>query len=127
MRTQKEITDALNAIRAILDTDIIDVNIEEQQRKLLSLTQMFGLSAEAKATAKKLLHLKELDVLSELTNKSYSATILSKFLTARTAHEIATLEYADRINAAITHSCDSIRTIISLYKEELKQNMNEIT
>ncbi len=124
MKTLSEISQSLNAIRKVLDIDIIDVNIEEQQRKLLSLTQLMGLSAECKASAVKIRHLKELQILIQYESKEFSPMIMNRYLTAECAHEISVLEYSDRINAAITHNCDSIRSVISLYKEELKNSLN---
>lgn len=124
MRTKQEITIALNSIRTVLDQDVHHTDIEALQAKLTALTHQFGLSSECKASAKKLLHLKELDVLTELNLTDLQASIVTKMLTAKTADEIAILEYADRINASITHTCDSIRSIISLYKEELKNQLN---
>lgn len=124
MKSKKEISEALNAIRAVLDVDIIDVNIEEQQRKLLNLTQLIGLSAECKASARKLLHQRELQILIQYESKNLSPMVMNRYLTAECADEHATLEYSDRINSGVIHTCDSIRSVISLYKEELKHSLN---
>ena len=123
MKTIQEISQSLNHIRSIIDTDIVEVDIDQQQNKLLMLTQIIGLSAECKASSKKILHLKELDVLSELNLTDMQPSIIGKMLTAKTAHEIALLEYSDRINSAVIHSIDAIRSIISLYKTELENSL----
>lgn len=52
MKTLAEITTSLNTIRAAIDTDVIDTDIHNVTNKALKLTQLMGLSAETKASAK---------------------------------------------------------------------------
>lgn len=122
MKEVKEITQALNLIRKILDEDVIDLDIEMQKNKLLKLTQLIGLSAECNASAKKLLHKKELDILKSLPNEM-AAMRMNKTLSAECFEESAILEYSDRINSALIHSIDAIRSVISLYKTELENSL----
>lgn len=120
MYTREEITRALNAIREVLDADIIGGDIESVDNKLKKLTQLTGLSAETMASAEKILHAKELEVFRSLLPEGLQASVLTGMVKAETADELAMYKYADRLNAALSHSMDGLRTSISLYKEELK-------
>lgn len=118
MKRLEEIMVALNKIRATLDVDVIESDIHNVNNKLLALTQLMGLSAECNASAKKLLHLKELKVFQTMNNE-LPPSMQSKRLNAECYEENAICVYADRLNAAIVHNCDSLRSVISLYKAEL--------
>jgi hypothetical protein len=122
MKSKKEVVDALNMIRAVLDTDCIDVDIESVKNKLFKLTQLIGTSAEANATAKKLLHLQELVEFDRLDPR-LSPSIQAKKLKASCFEQEAIYEYADRINSGVVHTIDSLRTVISLYKTELDNSL----
>jgi cob(I)alamin adenosyltransferase len=122
MKTLAEITASLNAIREAVDADIIDSDIVNVQNKLLKLTQLMGLSAETKASAKKLLNMKE-RIVFEMMDKKMPPSVQSKFLNAECYEENAILEYADRLNAAIVHVIEALRSVISLYKTELSNTL----
>lgn len=122
MKSIEETKKALNAIRSAIDADIIDVDITIQQNKLLTLTQLIGLSAECNASAKKLLLKKELEVIGELDSE-LAPSKAHKELNARCYEESALLEYADRLNSGLVHSIDAIRSVISLYKSELENSL----
>lgn len=115
-----KLREKLEAIRKVLDVDIADADILMQQNKLLELTRLMGLSAECKAEAQRELHLKELQVFPTLSG---SANIIMAQLKGHCASEIENLVYADRLNAALTHSIDAIRSVISLYKTELENSV----
>lgn len=122
MRTKKETAQALNAIRKAIDADVIDADIVNVQNKMLQLTQLIGLSAEAKATAKKLLHIKETQVLYAM-DKELSPSVQVRKLNAECFEELALLEYADRLNAALTHNIDALRSVISFRKTEIENSL----
>lgn len=123
MRTKEEISKSLKDIRDAIETDIIDVDIDMQKNKLLKLTQLIGLSAECNASAKKLLHLKELQVLKNMPDLAPSKA--NALLKAECYEEASMLEYADRLNSALVHSIDAIRSVISLYKTELENSLKQ--
>lgn len=81
MKSLTEITTSLNAIREALDADVIDSDIHNVTNKALKLTQLMGLSAETKASAKKLLGLKERVVFEMLDKKitAFSSDTCFKF------------------------------------------------
>lgn len=122
MRTKEETAQALNAIRKAIDADVIDADIVNVQNKMLQLTQLIGLSAEAKATAKKLLHIKETQVLYAM-DKELSPSVQVRKLNAECFEELALLEYADRLNAALTHNIDALRSVISFRKTEIENSL----
>lgn len=122
MRTFQETSESLDSIREAVDADIIDLDIDQQKNKMLKLTQLIGLSAECKSNAKRLLHLKEVEELQKI-DKSFSPTLINATLKANCYEELALLEYADRLNSAVIHTIDSIRTVISLYKTELENSL----
>lgn len=124
MKSVEETSIALNAIRKAVDSDIIDVDIDAQKNKMIALTQLIGLSAETKASAKKLLLKKELEVLSGL-DKELAPSVVTRKLNAECYEEAALLEYSDRLNSALIHTIDAIRTIISLYKSELENSLKQ--
>jgi len=127
MKSLPEITQALNAIRALLDTDVSTAIIEDVQTKLIQLTQIMGLSAETMASAKKLVDEKEIEVfVSKSTDmEKFSPSVQVRFLKAHCKDESAIYEYAERLNASITHSINSMIQVISLYKTELQNSMKQ--
>lgn len=122
MKSIEETKKALNLIRELLDNNVMGADIDSVSNKLISLTQVMGLSAETMASAKKILHQKEITVL-QLINPELPASMQSKKLIAECFEEIALFTYSDRLNAAITHTCESLRTVISLYKQELQSSL----
>jgi len=113
----------LKAVRVVLDSDVIDTDITSVQNKLLSLTQVSGLCAESLSVATMLLEQSRLKVLDRIKNETYPASIMSKMIDAECANELGLVKYADRLNSAITHSIDGLRSVISLYKEEMANNI----
>ena len=127
MKSLPEITLALNSIRALLDTDVSTAIIEDVQTKVIQLTQMTGLSAESMASAQKLLDEKEIEIFLTRSKEleKFSPSVQIKYLKAHCKDEAAIVLYADRLNSEITHSLDSLRTVISLYKTELQNSMKQ--
>lgn len=124
MKTKEETIRSLNAIRVAIDADIIDVDIDMQKNKMIALTQLIGLSAECNASAKKILLKKELEVLRSLP-PDMPPMKAHKMVNAECYDEGALLEYADRINSAVIHTIDAIRTVISLYKAEMENSLKQ--
>jgi hypothetical protein len=115
---------SLNAIREVIDADVMDADIVTQKNKLIKLCQLTGLAAECKALAKKVLLKKELEVLNMFNKDDKIApSILSKRIEAECSEEGAMLVYADRINSAVSNSIEGLRSVLSLYKEEMKNSL----
>ena len=116
-----KLTENLKFLRAHLDVEADRSNIDEVLDKAMKLSSLVGLAAEAKAQARKALELKRLQTLQTFMNQGLQASILTKLMDGHCAHELAQLEYADRLNAGISNAMDTLRSVISLYKEELSQ------
>lgn len=82
-----------------------------------------GLSAECMAAAQKHLQLARKKAIQELEGKGLQPSIMLKMADGSCGIELATYEYADRLNAAITHQLDYYRTVISLHKSELENSL----
>lgn len=123
---KKKTRSDLKYIRDILDQDIVDVDITSQQNKGYHLTQCVGLAAACKANARKILEQTKLIKYAELKDQKLPPSVLLKVIEMQCADELALYEFSDRINAGISHALDMIRTAISLYKEELKNQMNGV-
>jgi hypothetical protein len=113
----------LNSIRACIDTDVTGCDIDTIVEKGKALTQMMGLSAECKAEAKKNLENRLLMAVHEIGSKQYPPSVLLRVAGAMCADESAVFEYADRLNAGITHQLDYYRSVISLHKTELENSL----
>lgn len=119
MTTLKE---KLDSIRVALDADVTGVDIVSVIDKGKALAQLIGLSAECKAEAKAALERARV-VSFERFPKSMPPSILMKMVDAECADETRDFEYADRLNAGITHQLDFYRSVISLHKTELETSL----
>lgn len=113
----------LAAIRATVDTNIEGVDIDTVVEFGKRLASLIGLSAECKAEAKRRLEAARLTAINLLNKKDASPSVVLKMAEAMCGEESATFEYADRLNAGITHQLDYIRTVISLHKTELENSL----
>jgi hypothetical protein len=120
----------LNSIRETLDLEVggasvHDVDIDAIYNKALAITQLAGLASESKSKARKILENARLIAIYEVKDEKMAASIMSKTIDAMCADELALYEYADRINASISHSLDTLRSCISLHKEYLNKSFYE--
>ena len=122
MRDKAWIIENINAIREVIDFQLNKDQMENVQWKVLRMESLLGLSAETISESKALLSLKQMQVLSTL-DKDMSITEKKAHINGACWEEEALHDYADRINSAIRHGLDAIRTIISLYKTELEKNI----
>lgn len=113
----------LDFIRAEIDKDVVGVDIESVVEKGKAISQLVGLSAECKAEAKKKLESRRLLEVMKLESRKYPPSVLLKLAESACADEIELYEYADRLNAGIAHQLDYYRTVISLHKTELENQM----
>lgn len=116
----------LDSIRVALDADVLGVDITSIVDKGKALAQLIGLSAECKAEAKAKLERARVLAFATLTGKKLPPSVLLKLVDAECADHIQDFEYADRLNAGITHQLDFYRSVISLHKEELSTSMRNI-
>lgn len=118
------LTEKLEAIRTLLDVNTSDVDIESVVNHGKELASMIGLSAECKSEARRNLENARLSSLKILSgDKKVTPSILLKMADGACADQVAQYEYADRLNAGITHQLDFIRSVLSLHKTELETSM----
>lgn len=117
------LSEKLDSIRKTIDIDITKCDIESVVEKGKSLSQLIGLSAECKAQARRLLEQARLSALQKLMADKLQASVLLKMADAMCSEELAKFEYADRLNAGITHQLDYYRSVISLHKTELENSL----
>jgi hypothetical protein len=127
--TKENIEANLASIRAVVDLDISGLDIESVVEQGKKLASMMGLSSECMAAAQKHLQFARLKAIQQFTKeisrsgKDIPPSLILKMADGECGMELATYEYADRLNAAISHQLDYYRTVISLYKSELENSM----
>jgi len=120
--TSDQIKSNLAAIRECVDVDPSGTDMESVLELGKKLSSLMGLSAECQSEAQRILKRANLIALKGIDVKQPSIAI--KMMDAECADDIALYEYTCRINAAITHKLDFIRTVISLHKTELEKGIN---
>lgn len=113
----------LKAIRDLVEVDVSDCDVDDVEKHGKRLAAIIGLSAETMADAKKRLDLRLLQAIKQLEGKNYPPSVLLKLAQAECAEEAATYDYADRLNAGITHQLDFYRSVLSKYKAELENSL----
>jgi hypothetical protein len=121
----KSLKEKMEFIRVSIDQDVIGCDIESVVEKGKGLSQLIGLSAECKAEAKRNLEKSRVLAVASLATRKLPPSVLLKLADAECADQLADFEYADRLNAGITHQLDYYRTIISLHKTELETSMKQ--
>ena len=125
MKTISEIKKSLNAIRGILDVDVSQVDVSDVKTKLSKLTSLMGTSAETMASAKKLLHEKELEVFATGRVEKMAPSVANKYLQAMCKDEIAIYEHSDRLHSGLVHCIDGLRSILSYTKSEMENSLKQ--
>lgn len=120
MKSIEDVKQSSRVIRSCLDERINTEDTNGLSDYLEKLSSLDGLSCELLATAKRIQGEEELVVLLELKDLNLPPSKVTQLLKAKTAKEIALVTYCDRLNAAIHHKQDSLRSILSLRKEEMK-------
>lgn len=113
----------LDFIRESIDKDLMGCVIEDVVEQGKCLAQLIGLSAECKAEAKRQLEKARVLAVASLSGRKLSPSVLLKLADSECADQLYNFEYADRLNAGITHQLDYYRTVISLHKTELETSM----
>lgn len=105
-------------IKEIMDTPLAEGDIAGAMEKLSKIQAIHGLSAECLSWAEKYTLQKQKTLLPALFSKGLNATSVRMELECEMAEEKALYTLAERLNAALVHVGDEIRTIISRYKQE---------
>ena len=86
----------------------------------MRISALIGLCAKNLADAKKVLSISELQYLQANKELYDKPTILKKLMEGSLADEHHLVLWADRLMAACTHKMDFYRSVLSKYKEELR-------
>lgn len=109
-------------IRQAIDLEVSFDVPEELHGKLIQLSQLIGSSAELKANAKEDLKRAELLAFLKYKGEKLTPTMMKVVIEGECAEYYGRLEYADRLNSGLVHCMESLRTLISAKKEELRQS-----
>lgn len=123
MAEQPTIGEKLKAIRELVETDMSGEHIDVLEAHGKRLAAIMGLSAETMAHSKKLYQKSLLKALNALKDQGLSASVLLKMAQAECGEDEAVMDYADRLNAGISHQLDYYRTCISKWKTELENSL----
>lgn len=121
--TADEILINCNRIKGELESQVETSNIESVMDKLNNLTGLSGLSAELVANTKHLILQRQKPAILLAQKSSVSASMQKAFVESECAEEMMLYTYAERLNAAITHSLDALRTIVSMRKSEMENSI----
>lgn len=125
MRTAQEIQSELDTINAFVMKGVPDSDISLMLQTGSTLVTYLASTAALVAESGKLFnHAKvkayhTLAASSTANSKYYSATLAKDYIASRCADEGYTYEFACRMNAAVTHSLDMLRTAVSAEKQLL--------
>lgn len=121
--TSEEILNHCKGIKAELESEVQTLSIEQVMNKLNNLTSLSGLSAELVAETKQLILHRQKPAILLAQKTGVSASMQKAFVESECAEEMMLYTYAERLNAAITHSLDALRTIVSMRKSELENSI----
>lgn len=123
MEKQPTIGEKLKAIRELVEVDLSTEHIDVLEAHGKRLAAIVGLSAETMAHSKKLYQASLLRAIMSLKESGLSPSVMMKTAQAQCGEDEAVMDYADRLNAGITHQLDFYRTVISKYKAELENSL----
>lgn len=113
-------------IKVALEIDTDSSNGAELIEKIKQLSILTASGAALQAHAKKALLKKELELIKEYQKTTMPPSVLMRLISAETWDEASFLTYAERLNAGISHSLDSLRSSLSYLKAEM-ENLKAIT
>ena len=119
------IKDKAKSIRLVIDRQVDILNIESLLQKLNDLMSVSGLSAELIPEAKLEYRLAQEKVIVDLMDNpvNLSASATNELIKARTSKEEAFHDYVTLLDKRISYSQESLRTIISLRKQEMNNSI----
>lgn len=123
MEKQPTIGEKLKAIRDLVEVDLSGSEINDLEAHGKRLAAIVGLSAETMAHSKKLYQASLLRAINGLKDSGMSPSVMMKTAQAQCGEDEAVMDYADRLNAGISHQLDYYRTCISKYKSELENSL----
>jgi len=121
LRTQ--IKNFFETIDRVLATEYDQTNIEAVKGRLFDLANVLPSTTSASAMAKKLFHKRKLRItetlLADPDYKKLGTNMIKDLSKDKCYEEIELLEYSDNIHKTVLEQIGVLRSIVSLYKEEL--------
>jgi len=103
---------------------------EEIEERISTLNVYMARSGQMLADAKKLLRSKKTEQISQTIIKiakesCLSATVQNALLDSICENESYLVDWTERVNRSCTHQIDSLRSLLSFEKEELRMTKSE--
>lgn len=123
MRTSEQIVAELDTINSYLLKGIPDNDISVMLTGMSTLVTYLASSAALVSEAGRIYNktkqraYNSLAMSSEANRQYYSAMLAKDFISAKCGDEFYAYEFAQRVNSAVTHALDAIRTAISAEKQ----------
>lgn len=129
MRTNGQIMSELTEINNFLMKGIPDADISQMLHTLSTLVTYLASTAALIGESSALYQYTKMMAYESLRNsvdtngKQKPASLIKEYVNAKCWDEASTYEFADRVNAAVTHAIEAVRTSVSAEKS-LNQAMS---
>ena len=118
--TSSEIKNSLDTIRKVMDEPVSIDNVTGVAEKLEKLSVLLGLSAECIAWARKHYDTRLGFLATSKAYKDMTATDRKYVFASEASQEIFMVNYAESLNKDLHYCCESLRTLVSLLKQEMR-------
>lgn len=123
------ITEELQQMQSYLEINCSN-SPEEIEERISTLNVYMARSGQMLADAKKLLRSKKTEQISQTIIKiakesCLSATVQNALLDSICENESYLVDWTERVNRSCTHQIDSLRSLLSFEKEELRMTKSE--
>jgi len=99
------------------------IDMELLCAKLLRINSLIGLSAECIKQAKQNLLYRQAQILKQHEGSKLPPSLLMKLIQSECWQEEAMLTWIDRLGAGLVHAGEHIRSVVSLRKAEMNNNL----
>lgn len=119
------IKDKAEAIRMVIDREVQILDVETLINKLNDLIAISGLSAELVPQARMAYREAQERTIIDFMNNPIDLPVstLNDLIKAKTRKEEGMLEYCEKLDKRVSYSQESMRTIISLRKQEIQSGL----
>lgn len=121
--TRNKIRSFFDTIDKVLHSDYDQTNMEAVKSRLFDLANVLPSTTTAASMAKRLFHQRKLrrteNLLGDPDYRKLGTNMIKDLAKDQCHEEIELLDYADNIHKSVLEQIGVLRSIISLYKEEL--------
>lgn len=111
-------------ITSALSEQVDRANPDELTGKLQVLSSLLGTSAQSIATSERLYSIKLMELVEDTQWAKMTATDKKYLFAGKSSKEAELVTLCERLNKAIVHSIDSLRSILSFIKSEMQNLPN---